>query len=183
MYQYTVPKSGILNPDLHVDSEIDLQTEEVETTRENGNFVSWATIFNRSLDCSIGFELRPLDEKEKNDIDNFISKTCGCKLYNGGPCSLLFANKFYSVRAQCADLDKASLDSVLLGEIMVLMNKSDKVHDRGRSSKTRDRCSCTYCHEGVKVYQVSKLSLNFIPCCRDTFIFLHGISKFHLQAL
>ena len=37
------PDSGVLNPDLSIDSQIDLQTEEVETTiveGENGNFVS-----------------------------------------------------------------------------------------------------------------------------------------------
>ena len=85
------------------------------------------------------------------DIENFVSNTCGCKKNNGGPCSAIFADKFYSVRAQCADLDKQSLDCVLLGQMMALMNMSDEVHDRGHPSVPRQRYSYAYYHEGVKV--------------------------------
>ena len=98
------------------------------------------------------FELRAIDEVEKVKIEKFIAETCGCKKVNDGPCSNILATKFPIIRAQCAELDRASLDYVLLGELMASINTVSTVTHRGHPSKQRERCSYTYYHEGVKVY-------------------------------
>ena len=137
---------------VYVDREIDIQGEEVQTTDGAGKTASNTTDLHTL--CNVGIvplELMPLDMKEKNEIEKFVTNTCGCKMNNGGPCSDKFADKFYTVRAQCADLDKESLDLVLLGQIMALMNTSEEITSRRRPSVTRQRYSYIYYHEGVKV--------------------------------
>ena len=109
------------------------------------------------IGSSVGFELRVIDEIERVKIETFVEETCGCTKVNGGPCSNVLAEKFPVIRAQCAEMDRASLDYVLLGELMA--SASTVIH-RGHPSKERERFSYTYYHEGVKVYLV--FTLNFI---------------------
>ena len=79
-------------------------------------------------------ELRPIDEEEMTKIDHFIKQTCGCKNNNGGPCSDVLASKFSLLRAQCAELDKTSLDYVMLGELMAMTKTSDIRHHQQKTS-------------------------------------------------
>lgn len=97
------------------------------------------------------FELRPIDEKEQRIVEEFLEKTCGCRNVNGGPCSVALAEKFLVARARCAELDKTSLDYVLLGQVMASMNTGTDIISRRRPSKERERNSYKYYHEGVKV--------------------------------
>ena len=107
-------------------------------------------------------ELRPIHEEEMTKIDHFIKQTCGCKNNNGGPCSDVLASKFSLLRAQCAELDKTSLDYVMLEELMAMTKTSD-ITSRKHPSKTRERQSYDYCHEGVKVHHMhhSISTMNF----------------------
>ena len=98
-------------------------------------------------------ELRLIDEEEMTKIDDFVKQTCGCKNSNGGPCSDVLASKFSLLRAQCAELDKTSLDYVMLGELMAMTKTSD-ITSRKRPSKLRERQSYDYSHEGVKVHHM-----------------------------
>jgi hypothetical protein len=98
-----------------------------------------------------GIELRSVDVNEYNEIEQFVKMTCGCKLSNGGPCSNLFIEKFCEIRAQCQELNKESLDYILLGQIMALTNTSRQITSRKRSATQRFRQSYSYSHEGIKV--------------------------------
>ena len=98
-------------------------------------------------------ELRAVDEEERRKIEEFVDKTCGCKKVNGGPCSIPLADKFGIVRARCAEMDKTSLDFIILGQLMALTSTSSQVTSRRRPSTERVRKSYAYYHEGVQVCQ------------------------------
>lgn len=83
-------------------------------------------------------ELRSIDENEIHKIEEFVRNSCGCKNDNGGPCSNVFsADKIGLVRAQCSELDKPSLDYVLLGQVMAFTKTSSQLHGMRHVPKER----------------------------------------------
>ena len=90
------------------------------------------------IGSSVRFELRVIDEIERVKIEKFVEETCGCTKVNGGPCSNVFTEKFPVVSAQCAEMDRASLDYVQLGELMASTNTVSTVIHRGHLLKERD---------------------------------------------
>ena len=56
---------------------------------------------------------------DEDTCSEFVSRTCGCKKANGGPCSSLFSVDHYvTLHAQAALLTRDELDMVILGWIM-----------------------------------------------------------------
>ena len=59
------------------------------------------------------------DIEEEDKVANFTQSGCGSTLYYGDPCSTAFtADHLCNIRSHCQELDRSSLDLVLLGQIM-----------------------------------------------------------------
>lgn len=96
-----------------------------------------------------------------------IPFTCGCsRLLNGKPCSSLFTQEYYeSMRDCCAEMTKAELDNLLLGQIMAFTSTDEKTKCVSyHTTKQREKVKSQYYHAGHKV-------------CWKTFAYLHGIGK------
>ena len=63
--------------------------------------------------------VREADEAEDARIDDFFSKTCGCKFgLNGAACSSLFTRELVvSTRMNCLEMTKVELDLVILANL------------------------------------------------------------------
>ena len=93
-------------------------------------------------------------------------------LADGKPCSTLFSREYFiDTRAQSFLLSREQLDMLLLGSIASTVCDDDDVGARSdhRPAK-RQRTTIDYMHKGYHV-------------CRNTFIFLHGISKHKVLAI
>ena len=66
-------------------------------------------------------------------------------------------------RMQCAELSKAELDLVILGQIAALLKDTTQTSAH-RPSAERQRTTMVFHHHGV-------------PICRETFLKLHSIGK------
>ena len=109
------------------------------------------------------------DVEEEDKVANFTQSGCGCTLYNGGPCSTAFTpDHLSSIRSQCQELDRSSLDLVLLGQIMATNSQSSLLQRSHQKSATRKKTRMSYYHQGIQI-------------CRTTFLFLHGIGKRRLD--
>lgn len=95
--------TDIVENDASLEVQVDDGVLEIQTEEEVLTTIS-------NIEKGGALELRPIDEEEMTKIDHFIKQTCGCKNNNGGPCSDVLASKFSLLRAQCAEVDKTSLD-------------------------------------------------------------------------
>lgn len=101
----------------------------------------------------------------------FLTKSCGCTLAKGSPCSSLFSLDYYiSHRLQAADLSHNELDLVIMGSLMSVVNTANSIKDGRHKSVKRKRTFCNFHHNG---YQV----------CQVTYRFLFGIGKHRLKAI
>ena len=66
------------------------------------------------------------------------------------------------IRAQCAELDRASLDYVLLGQVMALTH-TDLLLLTEVMVLNRERFSYSYYHEGIKVLSFMCTLLPSLP--------------------
>ena len=102
--------------------------------------------------------------------DNQTSFCCGCtRLYKGQPCSSLFTPDYYQeMRDNCAEMTKAELNNIIMGQIMALTNNDDTTRpDAHRHpGKQRERVKTTYYHKAH-------------PICWKTFAYLHGIGNLY----
>ena len=104
--------------------------------------------------------------------DKFLLATCGCKLADGKPCSTLFSREYFTdVRAQSFLLSREQLDMLLLGSIAFTVCDDDDVGVRSdHRPANRQGTTIDYMHKGYHV-------------CRNTFTFLHGVSKHKVHAI
>ena len=108
---------------------------------------------------------------EEQKCQEFLERTCGCRLNNGSPCSSLIPlEKYVSHRYEAAALTRDQLDLVLIGAVMSLVNTNDKTFDKNHKSKTRQRIHSHYLFGGQHI-------------CRYTFQFLLGVGKDCLHAI
>ena len=96
--------------------------------------------------------MRSIDLREKEVIDRFLSDGCDCK--KGVPCHTLFTREYYeTVRAQCQELDRSTLDMVIMGYLLGSLNTSTEVarSSSHRTPKERERQRLKYYHRGQMV--------------------------------
>ena len=106
--------------------------------------------------------------RDEDTCSEFVSRTCGCKKANGGPCSSLFSVDHYvTLRAQAALLTRDELDMVILGSIMsTILDINHSIKDGQHKDAKRRKVSSNFMHHGHYVYKV-------------TFGFLYGIGINH----
>ena len=129
-----------------------------------------------------------LDVAEDNKVATFISNTCGCSSLKGQPCSTAFtADSIRVTRAQCQGLDHASLDFVLMGQIMANTTNSAQSLVSGPTRTSRQKPYTKFYHQRIKVsnrMQWNKANLTcLLQVCLNTFLFLHGIGKWRYDAV
>lgn len=108
---------------------------------------------------------------EEKKCQEFLERTCGCRLNNGSPCSnLIPLEKYVSHRYEAAALTRDQLDLVLIGAVMSLVNSNEKTFNKNHKSKTRERIHSHYLFGGQHI-------------CRCTFQFLLGVGKDRLRAI
>ena len=84
----------------------------------------------------VKFEWSDADKKEEKEIEESVREGCGCEVLNGKPCSAQFTTSHYrEMRNYCAELDRDSLDLVVLGQIMALTSTSEMVIKRKTERK------------------------------------------------
>ena len=97
----------------------------------------------------MSIEPRDIDTREEEMISLFVETGCGCQLYKKGPCIGAFTtDHIKTTRNSCAELDKESLDMLVLGHIVAMNVSSDL---KKTTSKERLRSSSAYFHQGIKV--------------------------------
>ena len=109
---------------------------------------------------------------ELESCNKFLLATCGCALADGKPCSTLFPREYFiDTRAQSFLLSRDQLDMLLLGSVASTICDDDDVGVRsGHKAIKRQRTTISYMHKGYHV-------------CRNTFTFLHGVSKHKVNAI
>ena len=109
---------------------------------------------------------------ELSKCDKFLLATCGCTMANGKPCSSLFSRQYLTdTRAQSFLLSREQLDMLLLGSVASTVCDDDDVGQRsGHRPAKRQRTTIDYMHKGYHI-------------CRNTFTFLHGVSKHKVHAI
>ena len=66
----------------------------------------------------VDLEHRAVDLEEKQKVDDFTSKGCGCHLVNNGPCSSQFSREhFEPMRASSAEMSWDQLNMVVMGQV------------------------------------------------------------------
>ena len=74
---------------------------------------------------------------------------CGCEVLCGSPCYTQFpASHYREMRNYCAELNRDSLDLVVMGHVMALTSTSEET--KGRKTE-RKKCISPFISEG-KVY-------------------------------
>ena len=106
--------------------------------------------------------------RDEDTCSEFVSRTCGCKKANGGPCSSLFSVDHYvTLRAQAALLTRDKLDMVILGSIMsTTLDINHSIKNGRHKDAKRRKVSSNFMHHGHHV-------------CKVTFGFLYGIGINH----
>ena len=114
----------------------------------------------RQVGGDLASSTQVLDEQERDLIDTFINKGCGCKL----GCSSYFNNEYYTKnRNECAELTHKELDLFLMGNVSATVIDS---MDAGVMSRhkphPRQRPKTFFQHHSYKVFsntQVIKLEV------------------------
>ncbi len=111
-----------------------------------------------------------LEKREKQTVENFVLRGCGCQKNNGTDCSKLYSTAYLlALRCSCFELAKRDLDMVLSGQLMASMNGSEQVVTESRHQGTpRKRVRMAYHHQGH-------------PVCSRMFRFLHTVGELHDQ--
>ncbi|KAL9970472.1 hypothetical protein ACROYT_G022850 [Oculina patagonica] len=80
--------------------------------------------FDHDTDSDIeSFEFSEFDTSERLKVEAFVSKTCGCTLGDGKPCSsTVRLENIIDCRNNCAELNSTELDLVILGMIQSAIN-------------------------------------------------------------
>ena len=164
-----------------------VETSDVSTSfntslNESGHVT--LTLSGMPAQHSTAFDLvlflgRPIEESISVSTNNpdvevckaFVTKTCGCTIAKGSPCSSLFSLDYYiSHRLQATELTHNELDLVIVGSLMSVVNMGDNIKDGKHKSVKRKRTFCDFQHNGHRV-------------CQVTYRFLLGIGKHRLKAI
>ena len=98
-------------------------------------------------------EINDLDRIEKSDVDKFFADGCRCRM----EChKKLGREEIEQRRESCAELTKAEIDMVMLGQLAALEHQA--------ASGTPKRTRGDFSIHGIKV-------------CKATFLFAHGIGE------
>ena len=115
---------------------------------------------------------RPSSATNAEASDVQTTFCCGCtRLYKGQPCSSLFMPECYQeMRDNCAEMTKAELDNIVMGQIMALTNcdETTRSDSHRHPGKQRERVKTIYYHKAH-------------PICWKTFAYLHGIGNLYLH--
>ena len=115
-------------------------------------------------------EQRAIDLAEVSTVKEFCSRGCGCAM----ACTLKFSLQHIELtRANAAQLSRGELDMAIMGQVMAFTSCSQATLNSTRhrhKPKQRQKNRMVFYHNG---YQV----------CRNTFLFLHNIGKFRLDAI
>ena len=102
--------------------------------------------------CDVPVEVRLLDEKEEEKVIKFVEDKCRYQLNNNSSCCDLFHIAHYRERRnQCAELDRDSLDLVVMSQMMALMSNSTVNRRKGSKTQERRRPATSFMHLGEKV--------------------------------
>ena len=128
-----------------VDDNAESEVNE-DVTNDVANNVSESRMGGVSMDE------RDFDLQEKEKVELFLQKGCGCALFNGKPCSSLFTNDHISsIRDQCQSMERPALNNILLGHIMATVRTSTGTIKVRHPSSDRKRNTTSFLHEGNKV--------------------------------
>lgn len=112
-------------------------------------FLVWMTWYSIA---SIITDLRDVDLREVRTVTQFQVETCGCRLYNGGPCSCAFSKeKLLDIRSQCLGLDHQGLDFVLMGQIMAGTSTSNQAISTGSTTHQRQQLHTKFHYKSLRV--------------------------------
>ena len=115
---------------------------------------------------------RPSSATNAEASDVQTTFCCGCtRLYKGQPYSSLFTPEYYQeMRDNCAEMTKAELDNIVMGQIMALTNcdETTRSDSHRHPGKQRERVKTIYYHKAH-------------PICWKTFAYLHGIGNLYLR--
>lgn len=116
-------------------------------------------------------ELTSVSNSDVEVCRAFLTKSCGCSLAKGNPCSGLFSLEYcVSHRLQTADLTHNELGLVIMGSLMSIVNMGESIKDGKHKPVRRKRTFCNFQHNGHQV-------------CQVTYRFLLGIGKHRLKAI
>ena len=94
---------------------------------------------------------RPSSATNAEASDVQTTFCCGCtRLYKGQPCSSLFMPEYYQeMRDNCAEMTKAELDNIVMGQIMALTNcdETTRSDSHRHPGKQRERVKTIYYHK------------------------------------
>ena len=108
---------------------------------------------------------------EHQKCQEFVERTCGCRLNNGSPCSSLIPLEQYVChRSEAAGLTCDQLDIVLMGAVMSVLNTNSETFDKSHKTKSQEQIYSHYLFGSQRV-------------CRRTYQFLLGVGKDRLQAI
>ena len=117
------------------------------------------------------------DVNETKAIDNFIREGCDCiRGAKVTPCYTLFTREYYeNMRSQCQELDRNTLDMVIMGYLLGSMSDSQHTNREcsHRAPKQRERQRFKYYHKGLKVkhYQCDECN-----CYTNRCVLKHSVS-------
>ena len=119
-----------------------------------------------SLQVERSFE----DAKEESIIDDFLTRTCGCKLGNGkSPCSGHVSQKTITqMRNNCHQMSRSELDFTIMAQLNAL-----RTHVNDVPSDTVEKA----------FRPTTKYFVHGLPICQKMFCFLHTIGKDRLVNL
>ena len=123
-----------------------------------------------SREVEVPTEQRAIDLAEVSTVKEFCSRGCGCEM----ACTSKFSLQHIELtRANAAQLSRGELDMAIMGQVMAFTSCSQATLNSTRhrhKPKQRQKNRMVFYHNG---YQV----------CRNTFLFLHKIGKFCLDAI
>lgn len=111
----------------------------------------------------LNIEKRDIDIKEERVIEEFVQTGCNCG------CSKLFSKEYYAtIRAQCQELSKDSLELVVMGFLMGAQAIENQLNTTitHRPSSQRQRHKASFHHRGHKVCLWFSCSFSNAHCYR-----------------
>ena len=120
--------------------------------------------------ADVEVDFRQLDIDEDSVVEDFMRESCGCKKWDGKPCSGQFHPLYVKVtRLNFSELTTEQLDLVIMGQLIANSSTSDTVVTESRHKATERRKAYTrHFHQGR-------------PICPAMFRFIHRIGTKRLK--
>ena len=114
----------------------------------------------------VSIELRPCDVDETGMVQQFMQRGCGCRKWDGKPCSQQFLIDYVkNTRLAFMDLSSTELDLLVMGQLLATTNTTNlTIHslDWRHQTEVRQKRYSNHYHQGNTI-------------CAVVFRFLHGI--------